>query len=72
MNKKPLYITLFALDMIATIFLFVVSIIMIATLPKNPGELEAGEGFINYLQKNTTVFLVAFVIPLFLLLALNI
>ena len=72
MKKKPLYIALFVLDIIATIFLFVVSIIMLATMPANMAELEAGEGFINYLQRNPTIFLVAFVIPLFLLLAGNI
>ena len=72
MNKKPIYIVLFALDIIATIFLFVVSIIMLATMPDSKAELDAGEGFINYLQRNPTIFLVAFVIPLFLLLAGNI
>jgi len=32
----------------------------------------ASEGFIGYLQNNPTVYLVAFVIPLFVLLAANI
>ena len=72
MKKKPIYIALFVLDILATIFFFVVSIIMIATMPANQAELDLGEGFINYLQKNPTVFLVAFVVPLFLLLAGNI
>jgi len=72
MKKKPIYIALFALDIVITVFLFVVSIIMLATMPANMAELEAGEGFINYLQRNPTIFLVAFVIPLFLLLAANI
>lgn len=71
-NKKPLWISLLALDIGVTIFLFVVSIIMLANTPKSAEEREAMDGFIGYLIKNPTVYLCAFVIPLFVLLALNI
>lgn len=70
-SKKILFISLFCLDMALTIFLFVVSIIMIATMPKTKSEIDQTT-FIGYLQYNPTVFLLAFVIPLFILLAANV
>ena len=70
-TKKILFITLFALDIALTVFLFVVSIIMIATMPDLPTEIDKNT-FIGYLQANPTVFLIAFVVPLFLLLGANI
>ena len=69
--KKILLIALFALDLCLTVFLFVVSIIMIATMPKSKNAIDTST-FIGYLQANPEVFLLAFVVPLFLLLALNV
>ena len=72
-NKKPLWITLIALDVAITVFLFVVSIIMLAeTVGKTPAEIQANDGFIGYLQNHTTFYLLVFVVPLFVLLAANI
>ena len=39
-TKKILFIALFALDLALTVFLFVVSIIMIATMPKTKNEID--------------------------------
>ena len=72
--KKVLFIALFCLDIALTIALFVISIIMLATMP-SAAELAAmtgNEGMIQFFQKNPTVFLVAIVLPLFLLLFANI
>ena len=69
--KKILFIALFALDIAVTVFLFVVSIIMIATMPDFPTEIDKTT-FIGFLQANPTIFLLAFVLPLFLLLAGNV
>ena len=44
---------------------------MIATMPKTRNEIDTST-FIGYLQANPTVFLLAFVVPLFILLALNV
>ena len=72
-NKKPLFIALLALDIAVTLGLAVFNIIMLAnTVGKNAAELAEGTGLIGYLQKNPTIYLVAFVIPLFVLLAGNI
>ena len=71
-NKKPLWITLIALDVLITAFLFVVSIIMLANTPKSAEERDAMEGFIGYVVKNPTIYFVGVVIPLFVLLAANI
>lgn len=74
--KKALIIGGVALDVGLTIFLFVVAIIMLATMPKTSAEMAdaiAKNGpFIGFLQKNPTVYLLTNVIPLFLLLAGNI
>ena len=70
-TKKILFITLFALDIALTVFLFVVSIIIIATKPDLPTEIDKST-FIGYLQANPTVILLAFVLPLVLLLIVNI
>lgn len=69
--KRILYISLFGLDMAVTIFLFIISIIMIATMPKTKDAIDQST-FIGYLQYNTNVFLLAVVIPLFVLLAVNV
>ena len=74
--KKPLLIAAIALDFALTVFLFVLSIIMIATIVKhgnNPKEAaEASTGMIQFFILNTTAFLWIVVIPLFVLLAANI
>ena len=74
--KKPLLITLIALDFAITVFLFVISIIMIATMAKyknNPSAAAAvSGGMIKFFIQNTTAFLWMVVIPLFVLLAANI
>lgn len=73
--KKVLGISLVVFDVILTIFLFVISLIMlIKTNKMTQAELvsDANTGFIAYLQKNPTFYLCLFVIPLFVLLAANI
>lgn len=72
-NKKPLWITLIALDLAITIFLLVISIIMLAeTAGKSAAAIQEATGFIGYLQKNPLVYGLAFVVPLFVILAANI
>ena len=72
-NKKPLFIALIAVDVAVTIFLFVISIIMLSqTANKTAAEIEAATGFIGYLQKHPLVYGLGFVVPLFVLLAANI
>ena len=74
--KKGLLIGGLVLDVGITVFLLIVSIIMLATMPKNSIEMseaiEMNGPFIGYLQKNPTVYLFTCVVPLFLLLGLNI
>ena len=68
-----MFIALLALDIAVTLGLAIFNIIMLAnTVGKNAAELSEGEGLIGYLQQNPTVYLIAFVIPLFVLLAGNI
>ncbi len=72
---KPLLIALVALDVGITIFLFVISIIMLSKVVGTSTTAEAianSDGMIRYLIQNPTVYLVGFVIPLFVLLAINI
>lgn len=71
-NKKPLWITLIVLDVAVTAFFFVIHIIMLASLSKTEVEREAMTGLIRILMDNSTLYLCAFVIPLFVILALNI
>ena len=64
---------LVALDVILTLFLLVVSIIMLVqTINKSAEEIRAATGFIGYLQNHTTFYFCLFVLPLFLLLAADI
>ena len=74
--KKGLLIGGIVVDVGITVFLLIVSIIMLATMPKNSIEMseaiEMNGPFIGYLQKNPTVYLFTCVVPLFLLLGLNI
>ena len=73
--KKPLIIAGLVLDVGITIFLFVISIMILAkVIPAATinEAINASKGLIKYLLQNPTVYLVAFVIPLFVLLALNV
>ena len=74
--KKGLLIGGIVVDVGITVFLLIVSIIMLATMPKNSIEMseaiEMNGPFIGYLQKNPTVYLFTCVVPLFLLLGVNI
>ena len=76
-STKILIIAGVAVDVAITVFLFVISIIMLAFLGKYGDTKNAlantkdGE-LINALLKNTTLYFWAFVFPLFLLLAGNI
>jgi len=75
-TKKILFFIGLGLDISITVFLFVISIIMLATMPKTGVEIRNAEmingPFIGYLQAHSTVYLCACVIPLFVLLAANI
>ena len=72
-NKKPLWIALIILDVAITVFLLVVSIIMLVDVSrKTPAEIEATKGFIGYLENHTLFYGLVFVVPLFLILAGNI
>ena len=71
--KKPLLIAGIVLDVGITVFLLVVSIIMLAATSKVKYASEIDPTtFIGYLQTHTTLYLWAFVVPLFVLLAANI
>ena len=71
--KKPILIALIAVDVAVTVFLFTISIIMLAkTAGKTANEIQNATGFIGYLQNHPLVYGLAFVVPLFLLLAGNI
>ena len=73
--KKPLFIGLIVLDMAITVFLFVISVIILATVIPAETIQEAkanSSGLILFLLNNPTIYLVLFVIPLFLILAANI
>ena len=72
--KKPLIISLVALELLITIFLFVLSIIFIILVGKY-GVQEAPNhvsGFLQTLMKNPTLYGFTCVVPLFLFLAGNI
>ena len=73
--KKPLFIGLIALDIAITIFLFVISIIVLITMAGSQNLNEAidkSSGLIKFLLQNRTLYGVLFVIPLFVILAANI
>ena len=74
-NKRILFFVLIGLDVAITVFLFVISIIMLAnTVGKTTAEIinSAGDGLIGWLQNNPNIYLGVFVVPLFVLLAANI
>lgn len=71
--KKIALICALVLDIVVTLGLAVFNIIMLAnTVGKTAVDIQTAEGFIGYLLKNPTIYLVAFVVPLFVLLAGNI
>lgn len=70
-KKKILIFGGIGLDVALTCFLFVVSIIMLATMPEKGQQPKMG-GMIGWFQKNPTMYLVLGVVPLFALLILNI
>ena len=74
---KPLIIAGLVLDVGVTIFLFVISIMILAKVIPAATLNEAINNSRNlplicFLLQNPTVYLVGFVIPLFILLALNV
>ena len=71
-NKKVLWISLIALDVAVTVFMFVIHVIMLAKTVGNSGVLESETTMIGWLQRNLTAYLWIFVIPLFIILAGNI
>ena len=74
-NKKPLIIALVSVDVALTIFLFVISIIMLATLSKVQSQQEIAalpDGLIKYLAQHPLFYGLVFVVPLFVLLLGNI
>lgn len=76
-STKILIIAGVAVDVAITVFLFVISIIMIVMLVRfgdaRNAILNSEEGtLVNYLLKNTTLYFWVFVFPLFILLAGNI
>ncbi|MCR4911889.1 MAG: hypothetical protein K5925_05130 [Bacilli bacterium] len=72
-NKKILWIALISLDVAVTVFLFVIHIIMLSNIiGKTPEQVNELTGLVGTLAKNTTLYLCAFVIPTFVILAANI
>ena len=77
MKKSTKYLILLGIviDVVVTIFLFVISIIMIATIGKYGDvqtAIENSSGFLLVLLQNSGLYFWAFVFPLFVLLAANI
>ena len=71
-NKKALWIALIALDVAITACFFVIHIIMLANVNKSEEEWAVTTGLIRALHDNSTLYLWAFVVPLFVILAANI
>ena len=72
-NKKVLWIALISLDVVLTIFLFVIHIIMLANVVnKTRDQINNLTGLVGTLANNTGLYLGAFVIPTFVILAANI
>ena len=72
-KKKVLLICGVSLDVAVTIFLFVLSIIMLANAGKSDMERQAMTGFVGWLVNlDPLVYGLGFVVPLFVLLAANV
>jgi len=71
-NKKPLWIVLFIVDVAITAGFFVIHIMMLINLAKPEFERNQITGLFRILMDNNQIYLWGFVVPLFLLLALNI
>ena len=75
-NKKKILLGVaFTLDAALTIALFVISIIMLVTMPKTQTDFIIAQqtpGLIPYLQTHSTVYLLTCVLPLVILLIVNI
>lgn len=75
-NKKKILLGVaFTLDAALTIALFVISIIMLVTMPKTQTDFIIAQqtpGLIPYLQTHSTIYLVSCVLPLVILLAVNV
>ena len=72
-NKKPLWIILIALDVAVTVFLLVISLIMLSqTIGKTANEIKNATGLIGYFQNHPQVYGLTCVVPLFLILAGNV
>lgn len=75
-NKKVLWISLGALDVALVGFLFVIHIIMLANVvgatPEKIDVLSKQHNLVGFLVSHLTVYGLAFVLPLFLLLVANI
>lgn len=75
-TKKILFFTGLGVDVAVTIFLFVLAIIMLATMPADGRDMQdavAKNGpFIGYLQQHYTIYFWACVFPLILLLIGNV
>lgn len=76
LTKKILIYIGLGLDVVVTVFLFVVSIIMLATMPDEIVDAkafyEANPGMITYFQAYPTTYLLSCVLPLVILLVANI
>lgn len=79
MNKTTKKVLIFGgigLDVAITVFLFVVSIIMLATMPAEGTKMDdyykANPGMITYFQSNPTAYLLICVVPLIILLIGNV
>ena len=73
--QKPLLLVAVVLDVGITVFLFVISIIMLATLSKantQQAVQDLPNDLIGFLARHPLVYGLAFVVPLFVLLAANI
>lgn len=71
-NKKPLFITLLALDLAVTIFFLVLSIIVLASFAKDPDATQKAGGLIGFFANNPLAYGLCCVVPSFLLLVGNI
>ena len=73
-NKKILWISLIVADVGITGFLFVISILMLVNVSKIQSEADKQDvpGLIGILIRDTNLYLWAFVVPLFVILAANI